>query len=385
MTKRKHIAFLHKVFPRGGAEKVTLDVANWLVGKGYEVSVLCYNFIEENYPVNSPRLFNIDIIPQGNIKKDRHIARFLQDYLISHAIDVLITYQKLQYATWLKEHTGVSYVYALQSVPYYEFIDQQQKFSGHKLIGKIYNATIVRILHFIFRNVYRRVYAETDAYGVLCEQYKQFLVDELRLSADTNKLYVLPNATDLPADVVLEKQKEIVFVGRLTHRDKRVDRLLRIWSIAQPLLPEWTLRIVGSGGDENNLKQLCKKLSLQKVTFEGHSDNVKKYLDRAAILCLTSSFEGWGLCIAEAQANAVVPILFNSYAAASALVSTPLQGVLIKPFDEKSYATALVNLATDTERRRKMQQEVLAKSKEYSVDHCGRHWLQMLDALTANS
>ena len=93
---------------------------------------------------------------------------------------------------------------------------------------------------------------------------------------------------------------------------------------------------------------------------------------------MTSSYEGWPLVLAEAQANGVVPILYNSFTAVTAVVSSKEEGVLIEPFDEEAYAKALVALAKDDERRKRMQLRVIEKAKTYSIDNTGAAWLQMV-------
>lgn len=224
---------------------------------------------------------------------------------------------------------------------------------------------------------YQKVYHWADAYGVLCQSFKERLTENLNLPAD-NKVCVLPNSVPLPTNVNLDKEKIILYLGRFAHIQKRVDRLLRIWKIVQPQLPDWKLEIVGGGVEDVSLRAMATTLELKNIAFEGPTNQAKKYYDKASILCMTSSYEGWPLVLAEAQANGVVPILYNSFTAVTAVVSSKEEGVLIEPFDEEAYAKALVALAKDDERRKRMQLRVIEKAKTYSIDNTGAAWLQMV-------
>lgn len=86
----------------------------------------------------------------------------------------------------------------------------------------------------------------------------------------------------------------------------RVDRLLRIWSLVEANFPDWELKVVGDGRERRNLEKEAAGLGLHRVRFCGHSTRVEEHYATAAILCLTSSFEGWGLVLVEAQAAGVV-------------------------------------------------------------------------------
>ena len=82
-------------------------------------------------------------------------------------------------------------------------------------------------------------------------------------------------------------------------RTKRPDRLLQVWEKAYHQLPDWELKFVGDGPFRKNLEILAQKLALPRITFEGYKEDATPYMDKAAILCLTSTFEGWPLVITE--------------------------------------------------------------------------------------
>ena len=174
----------------------------------------------------------------------------------------------------------------------------------------------------------------------------------------------------------------VLFMGRLSYADKRVDRLIDIWNILKGKTAGWQLIIVGEGDEKKKLEAYVKKLNLTNVEFAGFCNNPKQYYDRASILCLTSSFEGWGLVLTEAQANGIVPIAFEcSDGVKSILSPNEINGLLIPPFDLEAYAKKLLFVMNNTEARKRIQKNVIEKSKSYSPEVIGEKWIELLNTI----
>ena len=338
-----------------------MDMANYLVGQHYEVTVLTTLHNELAYPSGFYRLFNVVELPCGNIKTSPKVARAVLDYIKVHNVTSIVSYREILYTRWLRKQTGVKFIFALMSKPGYEFDGQP-------------------LLAWFYRLKYRRVYRSSDIYGVICESYKEDFCKILSLPATAEKIRIIPCFIPLPENVCMRKQKVVVYIGRLSHRDKRLDRLMRIWQSAGPQMIGWQLKIVGTGPDEENLKQLATNLKLKNISFEGYSDHVQSYYNEASILCLTSSFEGWPLCVAEAQANGVIPVIFDSFGGARDLIQSSEEGVLVKPFDEELFAQELVELSHNCQRLSQMQIAVLNKAQNYSTVQAGKKWLQSIES-----
>ena len=158
----------------------------------------------------------------------------------------------------------------------------------------------------------------------------------------------------------MNKQNIVLFVGRLTYADKRVDMLIDIWNLLKGKTNDWKLIIVGEGPEKENLEAQVKKLNLTNVEFAGFSNNPKEYYDKAAILCMTSVFEGWGLVLTEAQANGVVPMAFGCSEGVKYILSPhQINGLIIPPFDKEIYAQNLLSLMNNKEKRLQIQKNII--------------------------
>ncbi len=58
------------------------------------------------------------------------------------------------------------------------------------------------------------------------------------------------------------------------------------------------------------LKEMAHKLNLKNISFEGFQEP-EPYYARSSLFCLTSTFEGFGLVLAEAMQHGCVPWLLT--------------------------------------------------------------------------
>lgn len=174
----------------------------------------------------------------------------------------------------------------------------------------------------------------------------------------------------------------MLYIGRLSYADKRVDRLLEIWRRVQDGFPDWHLRIVGDGEEADNLKCTAAEMHLERISFEGATGDPWKFYRSASVLCLTSSIESWGLVLTEAQQSGTIPVAFDCSAGVGEILSPSWQcGVLITPFDLDEYAEALARLMRDEQLRKEMAKKCIRKSELYSLESVGAQWERLLENL----
>ena len=110
-----------------------------------------------------------------------------------------------------------------------------------------------------------------------------------------NKFRTFTNPCANDALPVVAKQKQVLYVGRLTYADKRIDRLVRVWSMVESKMPDWEFLIVGEGEYESALREQVRSLGLKRVRFCGYTSDVRPYYRDGSILMLSSTIEGWGM------------------------------------------------------------------------------------------
>lgn len=386
----RRVAFLHHQLALGGSERVSYDSACYLQSFGIECHFFASTFDERKWVEAGAKDFKVHLLPKGGKNHcftSPNIDRLIK-VINEERIELLfVAVPDKVLPTRLKAETGCRVVLWLHSLPYFEALT---KIESYRTQGERswYNCLMWHCVHkprLLWQDSlmrkwqarYREKIRSYDAMIVLVEDYREQMIKELSLgSEEAKKLFVKTNTIHIEPTPQLNKQKQIIYMGRLSRSDKRIDRLLRIWSKASKQLPDWELIIYGSatGKEGKYLQSLADELRLERCRFAGFVANPKTAYDTASILCMTSSYEGWPLALIEAQNEGVVPIAFDACAGIRAILGGDA-GVLVEPFDLDAYSKALVSLCQDTEQMRTMQKRVLEKRYDYDTNVCNaKEW-----------
>jgi glycosyltransferase involved in cell wall biosynthesis len=112
--------------------------------------------------------------------------------------------------------------------------------------------------------------------------------------------------SDIFRQTGVEKSKEklIGYLGRLK-KYKSIEHLIQAVKIVKEEIPDIKVMIVGDGDNRKNLEDLTRNLGLENIVkFEGFVSEEEKvtYLQQMHFIVNTSSKEGWGLTVVEANA-----------------------------------------------------------------------------------
>jgi glycosyltransferase involved in cell wall biosynthesis len=193
----------------------------------------------------------------------------------------------------------------------------------------------------------------------------------------SNKYLSIPNPIPmLVSDEEVKKEKEIIYVGRIEYNQKRTDRVVGIWKELETMYPDWKLTIVGDGDDREDLQKRIQEYGLKRVEITGFVNPIR-YYQRASILLLTSEYEGFGLAVAEAMSQGVVPVVYNSFESAKDLITDGYNGVLVeRPFSVSSFTRKAQELMENAEWHVLSQNSKIA-SERFSVNTIVKDWYQL--------
>ena len=179
-----------------------------------------------------------------------------------------------------------------------------------------------------------------------------------------------------------KKEKVVLIVSRLDEVQKRISLALRIWKLLNVAgkYRDWKLFIVGHGDYEKEYKFYVKKHGMDNVYFEG-TQKPQKYYERASIFMLTSSHEGWGLTLTEAQQFGCVPLAFDTYKSLRDIIEDGTNGFILPDMDLKGYAEKMQCLMDSYELRRKMAAHAIEDSKRFLPEKVCEKWFNLLEDL----
>lgn len=391
------VAFLHPRLEGGGSERVSLTTAQRFAQWGIHSTFIGGEHTPKEFTIPEGLNASIYVLPNyGGFYNSDNRDR-LTEYIKNEGIQVVFTcYLESGFVSDIITHLKgrCKWVYWLHSLAFWEIIYDKESFRNRAkyslkmwikwhLLGKkrYYHSEAFKESVY---SEYRRNIELYDKFITLSERDIKTISTQLQLREQEQKKFLqLTNTIKVEEDVQLHKDKTIVWVGRLDLIVKRFDRMLKIWSLSEKELPGWTLKFYGASYSHHIFEQLVKKYGLKQVVYEGYSQDLKVIYDNASILCHTSTFEGFGMILAEAQNNGVVPMTFDNCPAPREIIRGAGYdaGVLVKSYDIESYAKELVSLCNDEARLKAMQQNCLKKRYDYAPDINDEKWMALFEEL----
>lgn len=317
---------------------------------------------------------------EGSGPPDRYMRSVAEKVRQLEIRYLVVTYPFFDNLHLVRETCPVKIVFLDHSVPFWQ-IDSRvslRQVSWKKRLWKLLTAVPKEKFwgHYSRRwlPLYRYTYDVCDAYVVLADAYGEEI--SRRLGVDGRKIRTVPNFSCPVGKGDGPKEKEVLYCGRMTYKDKRVDRLLRIWERISPVLPDWQLVLVGEGPEKERLERYACRRHLHNMRFEGWQQDLTPYYRRASVICLTSTFESFGMVLVEAMSAGCVPIAFECSAGVSSVVRSGC-GILVKPFDEKEYAREMAGLLEDPSRLESFSRNALALAGNFQAEPVVRLWLKL--------
>ena len=195
------------------------------------------------------------------------------------------------------------------------------------------------------------------------------LKETARKTAPSQAIKVIPNGVDsiffrtAPSENNEKKGLKLISVARLIER-KGIQNIL--YALAELRDPEISFLIVGTGNYEEELKKLCKELSLDNsVLFYGfcHPQKLHKLLVQNDVFILTSLAESFGMAFVEAMACGL-PIIGADIGGIPDLIGKE-NGILVAPGDINQIKGAILKIKKSKQLRIQMSRANIEKMMEY--------------------
>ena len=178
-----------------------------------------------------------------------------------------------------------------------------------------------------------------------------------------------------------KKEKRVVAVGRLSW-EKGFDRLLDCFALTREKHPDWSLRIVGDGPEQEKLEQKIAELGLgDAVVLTGRLSpaSVEEEMKRASLYAMTSLSEGFPFVLLEALSCGLPCVAYDVRVGPAAVIRPGLDGILVPDGDREAYAARLMELMEDDARRLEMAREAQLHARDYSREKVAGIWETVLE------
>ncbi|MBB6500965.1 glycosyltransferase family 4 protein [Pedobacter cryoconitis] len=372
----KLIYLINGTFNSGGMERVLANKANYLIGRGYDVSIVTtdqgglrpfFTFSPKikhydlgiNYTENNNKGIFIKLL-QYPLKQWMH-RKGLTDLLFRLKADIVIS---------MFDHDA-SFLWSIK--------DGSKKvleihFSRFKRLQ--YSQTGIARLIDVWRNKNDfRVAGKYDRFVVLTQEDKIYW-------GDLSNIMVIPNANSfVPRDKADVSQKKVIAVGRYDQQ-KGFEDLIKAWHKIYQVHPDWILRIFGKGPLEKEMQRLIKDLNLEKAIrlCKPVQDLEKEYLQSSMVL-MTSRYEGLPMALLEGQACGLPMVSYVCKCGPKDIIHQDINGFLVEEGNIEMFAQRVMELIRDPDKRIEMGVESIRFSENFSEKKIMLQWLELFQNL----
>ena len=167
--------------------------------------------------------------------------------------------------------------------------------------------------------------------------------------------------------------KTIVAIGRLSPQ-KNYQLLIKSFHLIRDSVPA-RLHILGEGNERPRLEKMIDDLSLHGlVTLQGFMTAPFNWLQKADLFVLSSSWEGFGLVIAEALAMGVTVVATDCHTGPAEILENGKYGYLVPVNDPDKMAEAIIHALKNP-----MDPDMLKKrAEEFSIPHITKQYLKVI-------
>ena len=372
------------IFGMGGTIRTVLNVANYLVEHGYDIEIISVlRYRKESFFYLDPRIrivvlhnkmkeknqtHNIRNIIKKNLNKTKSFLIHKEDEGYYH-FSLLTDIKMYQYIKGIKDGVLIS------TRPSFNIFCA--KYASKRVIKLGQEHLNLSIYPSSLQKSIRKYYPKLNYLATLTDDDTR---DYQKLFSNS-KLKIIKLTNSIPpfeSQVSSLSCKTILAAGRLVPQ-KGFDLLIEAFSLIVDEVPDWKVKIFGSGKDKDLLQDMINEKHLYNhVLLMGPTKEIEKELMNASIYALSSRFEGFGMVIVEAMQCGVPVVSFDCPKGPSEIISNQVDGILVENGDVKQFSKALLTLIQDEDKRKRLGKMARQNVKRYSIEEIGAKWISLL-------
>lgn len=367
--------FLHSL-SGGGAERVTVTLANHWAARGWEVAVVTItDEARDFYELHSAirrvplRLETDSRSALEGLGNNWRRIRALRSVLKRERPDVAVAMMATANALLAVASMGTG-------VP---AIGSERTFPPRMPMGRLWE------------RVRRYTYGRLGGVVAQTEPTAQWLAEYT--AARRERITIIPNPVSLPLGaggprLAPSKVCEgmacshiLLAVGRLG-QEKGFDRLIDAFGKVAGRHRDWGLIILGEGEERERMEKQCRERDLdERIRLPGSAGNVGEWYAAADLYVLTSRFEGFPNTLLEAVAHGLPAVAVNCETGPREILRHEVDGLLVPPDDEASLVEALERLMSDAALRSRFGQRAVEARERFSVQKVVGEWERLFEGV----
>lgn len=361
--KKIHVAMLIGALTKGGAERVLVNLSDYLARNGYPVTMVTQYHKENEYPLN-PKvkrvISDITVEETGKSRILNFIRRFLKLRKIWKAEkpDVVLSFIGKNNIMAILTSFGlpIKVAVSVRSEPSREYYNGVLRFLAKHLFGA------------------------ADGVILQTRQCFSFFPKRVRKKAVIMKNPV--NTAFFRERYEGEREKTIVTVGRVDE-NKNQRMLIQAFSGIAQEFPDYKLIIYGDGDQREELIRLVEDMGLQeRILLPGSVDDVPALIYKTSVFVLSSNKEGMPNALIEAMIMGLTVISTDCPCGGPAdLIEHGVNGLLTPVGDVEKMKENLQCILKDLQKAGVMGKNAVKTSDAYHPSRVYKEWEDYLNLL----
>jgi glycosyltransferase involved in cell wall biosynthesis len=342
------VIFVINKLSGGGAERVTVNMADYWGKKGHQVTILTIN-ASTNNPYKLDRRVTVHQLglqsstngKLSDLTENSRRIRILRNRIKDMGPDVVIS---------MMTPVNVLVEMACIGLPVC-CIGSERIYPGLIHYGRVWE--VLR----------KYTYQNLDAIVA------QTLTSATWLSNNTSakNIHSIPNPITYPLPTFepgvpfskFEDRKVILAVGRLV-RLKQFDHLIKAFAKLVMKYPDWLLVIAGEGEEKTTLLELSEQFGLDdRILLPGRIGNTADWYNRAEIFAMSSETEGFLNALIEAMSHGLAVVSYNGPAGPEDIIEHGVNGLLVEANNVSRLEESIDQLMSSESTRQSLSKEAI--------------------------
>lgn len=368
-----HVMLIISALAGGGAERVIVDLAQFLLERGCTVTVGTLEGDRDDHFTLSPgiRRVRTNIMWASNGTLDRVVGtlqrlRMIRRLVVDVRPDVVISFIEM---------TNVRVLLSLIGTGIPVIVSERTDPRHHP---------VSRAWHFMRRNSYRmaaRVVVQTDN---VARWARSWLPPE--------KVTVIPNAVRRSIGAPVRSRpigmpqgRIVLGMGRLSP-EKGFDLLIRAFAQAELHREGWSLVLLGEGAERSCLVGHAAACGIaDRVFMPGLQSNPHEWLCHADIFVLSSRYEGFPNALLEAMQSGAACVAFDCESGPAEIIRDGMDGLLVPAENVGALSGALRRLASDDVLRVRLAEQARSIEGRFSTQSVYGQWQAVCESAMARN
>ncbi|MDA3878671.1 MAG: glycosyltransferase family 4 protein [Halothiobacillus sp.] len=364
----KLLFFIHSL-SSGGAERVTVTLANYWAAQGWEVVIVTITGEDRDFYPLHPAVRRVSL---GQDRASRGgLEAIMNNWRRMRALRAVLGNEQPTVAIAMM--TTVNVLLALTAtgmgIP---TIGSERTYPPRMPLGGLWER------------------ARRYAYGRLTTLVAQTTLSAQWLAENTtakrDQVAVIPNPVAFPLSVNEPRldlaqckrdmgcSRILLAIGRLG-AEKGFNRLIEAFAQLAGQQPEWGLVILGEGGQREALEAQCRASGLEaRVCLPGAVGNVGECYEAADLYALTSRFEGFPNTLLEALAHGLPAVAVDCETGPREILRPEVDGLLVPQDDPDALVSALERLMADGQLRSRFSESAVDVRQRFAVERVAAMW-----------